>query len=680
MKSRRLGRSPSDAVPPSPAASAAPGRGRRPNYWLLAGAAVVLAATGLAVFNWSRPTPSVSPPAPEVAVAPAALAPLSPSPYHNTRPGVGYVGDARCLHCHADYAGYHDHPMGRSLFRAEDAPALERYAPGEAFRSGPYRFEATREGGKPVHREWCEDAAGKVVAEVRTEVAYAVGSGSQGRTFLYRRGDFLFESPMTWYSQKGTWDLSPGYESRPVHFTRRIDARCLFCHSHEVRPVENTVNRYADPPFGQLAIGCERCHGPGALHSDPVRPEVPKGETDFTIVNPRRLPPALRDAVCEQCHLQGEGVIPRRGRSLFEYRPGLPLHEYAVAFVRPPELDEATKIVGHAEQMRQSACYQKSNGRLGCATCHDPHRAPPTGAEALRHYESKCRDCHAAVPGAKADAPDCALPPAKRVLPPDGRTDCLACHMPRNPSATNQHLAVTDHRLLRRPVQVRQFRSEFRPGGVPLVPFHRHLLPPDDPDLPRDLALAAVDLGGRARTDGARGVADFLMRQALPPLERAARRDPTDVPALEARGFALLDQKRPEEALKWLEAALALAPDREQAMSWAAEAALALGRADRAESYCRRLAETNPHHAIYSERLAFLLARRGAWPESLAAARAAVRGNPFRPETREVLIAALLATGDAAGARVEFDAVGAIDPAYQAKLRERFGNRIPGAK
>src|SRR5262249_29887889 len=155
----------------------------------------------------------------------------------------------------------------------------------------------------------------------------------------------------TWYTQKSGYDVSPGYDKSRLHFTRRIDSRCLYCHCQEAHPVEHTVNRYREPAFGQLAIGCERCHGPGELHVAARTKGPERGEVDRTIVNPRRLAPALREAVCEQCHLQGETIVERRGRSQAEYRPGLPLHEYVSVFVRPPEVTDASKIVSHVEQM-----------------------------------------------------------------------------------------------------------------------------------------------------------------------------------------------------------------------------------------------------------------------------------------------------------------------------------------
>src|SRR5258708_2846057 len=94
------------------------------------------------------------------------------------------------------------------------------------FPVGSLRFEVVRQGCKMIHRERCQDAKGKVVAERREEMPYTIGSGSQTRSYLYQRDGFLFESPITWFSEKSRWDLSPGYENSLTHFHRPIEPRC----------------------------------------------------------------------------------------------------------------------------------------------------------------------------------------------------------------------------------------------------------------------------------------------------------------------------------------------------------------------------------------------------------------------------------------------------------------------
>src|SRR5262249_32220694 len=152
---------------------------------------------------------------------------------------------------------------------------------------------------------------GKVVAEA--EVHFAVGSGARARSYAVARDGYLFQSPLTWYPQGGRWDLSPSYEVRNQHFSRPITPGCLFCHCNYADHVPNTLNRYRQPIFHGYAIGCERCHGPGELHVRRREAGEKVAGRDDTIVNPSRLEHSLREAVCQQCHLQGEQRVVCRG-------------------------------------------------------------------------------------------------------------------------------------------------------------------------------------------------------------------------------------------------------------------------------------------------------------------------------------------------------------------------------
>jgi hypothetical protein len=267
------------------------------------------------------------------------------SPYKNTRPGVKYVGDEACLPCHGEIAtAYRRHPMGRSLSPIESAQPA-----GGDERGGRPLFEARgleyaidRRDGRVIHKETRRDASGRAVGRNQGEVRYVVGSGRRGLSYLVAREDFLVQSPITWYSRAGRWDLSPGYEELNYHFDRSIQPGCLFCHANRVEPVAGTLNRYEPRFFRGHAIGCERCHGPGELHVN--HPESVAGK-DLTIVNPADLPLPLRDAVCEQCHLSGGHRIERLGRRFEDYRPGLPLHHFWSVLV-PASGPDRSRFVG----------------------------------------------------------------------------------------------------------------------------------------------------------------------------------------------------------------------------------------------------------------------------------------------------------------------------------------------
>ncbi|MFO0925551.1 MAG: hypothetical protein U0736_00720 [Gemmataceae bacterium] len=107
------------------------------------------------------------------------------------------------------------------------------------------------------------------------------------------------------------------------------------------------------------------------------------------------LSAALRDNVCEQCHLNGQARLPRRGRGWLDYRPGLPLESFFAVFVAASPRPGENKAVTHVEQMRRSACYRRSpdTNKLGCVSCHDPHEKPAAG-DRVRYFRDRCLACH----------------------------------------------------------------------------------------------------------------------------------------------------------------------------------------------------------------------------------------------------------------------------------------------
>ena len=74
----------------------------------------------------------------------------------------------------------------------------------------------------------------------------------------------------------------------------------------------------------------------------------------------------------------------------------------------------------------QSACYARSDGRMRCTTCHDPHARTSTDRAA---YEAACLECHGE--SSKAECP---------VSP---RTGCVECHMPKHD--VGHGMRFTDH-------------------------------------------------------------------------------------------------------------------------------------------------------------------------------------------------------------------------------------------
>lgn len=584
-------------------------------------------------------------------------------PFRNVRPDVKYLGDAACTPCHRNAERtYHQHSMGLSLAAVADVAPRQRYdaTVHNPFDAGGRHYLIERQGDKVLHREQHRDAEQRVVAENRAEMAYAIGSGTHARSYLFFRGELLFQSPISWYTARQRWHLSPSYDKHDNRFERPVQAECLFCHCNSVRPIEDTLNRFETPlfPLG-AAIGCERCHGPGELHVRERQERPAVVGVDHSIVNPRHLSPELREAVCQQCHLEGDQRILRRGRAPFDFRPGLPLQSFWSVFVPTTDLGGAGTFVGQVEQMHASRCFTQSNGKLGCITCHDPH-ALPAADQKPAYYRRHCVSCHEQQP--------CSLTSAERRT--RNGDDCVACHMPRRPSADINHTAITDHRIPRRGEATRTRPLES--GELPLVHFHAEQLSPGDPEMARDLGLA---LAGMARHPSA--VQAQAAASALHHLEASLQRWPNDAPALEHKAYLLWQQGRARAALDTVARVLSRTPQRETALADAALYAEQAGDLERAVEYGRQAVALNPWNTQRRAQLATALLRRKEYDRAIEECRAVLEFNPGSVRIRVLLVSCYLDQGQHARAREEFEVILRLNPADQAELRRWFEDRRP---
>ncbi len=573
-----------------------------------------------------------------------------PTPYQNVRPDVKYVGDRACADCHVEQSeSYRQHPMGRALAPVAGATPIEQYEPAASnpFVASGLHYDVRRREGHVFHREWAVDSLGETSAEVQ----FAVGSGARARSYVVNHDGYLFQSPVTWYPQGKRWDLSPSYAIHNQHFGRPVAPGCLFCHCNYAEHVPDTVNRYRQPIFQGFAVGCERCHGPGELH---VRRQS-KGEAaagpDDTIVNPARLEHSLREAVCRQCHLQGEERVVSRGRSDFDYRPGLPLHLFLLDFVDGRERGADFKFVSSVEQMAASRCYNASREpkKLGCVSCHDPHKQPAP-EEKVAHYRKRCLQCHTEA--------SCSLPSAAR-REKNKEDSCVACHMPRTGSEVS-HAAMTDHRVPRRAAASTPPPAQRpTPGPADLVPFPRDFDGLPEQDLSRNRGLALMAMLNRGMPDA---VARQFAGTALPLLEEATARDKHDAAALKAKGDALWNLGRREDALAAFENVLADRPEFEAALHSAGILCLEMNHTEAARSYLERAVSVNPWRRSYPHGLAVASFRRGEWGRAARECRQALRLEPTNAASRSLLVQCLLGAGTKQEALAEYETLRRMTP------------------
>lgn len=363
--------------------------------------------------------------------------------------------------------------MGRSVGAPSHASAGFRHElSGTSFGVDGLVHEASRRGLTAKHT-----------------VALRVGSGRVGSSFAVTIGGRLFQSPVSWFAQRGHFDVSPGFElERHPDFDRPIRDECLLCHA----------SRAGDT---WTAIGCERCHGLGDAHrASPSR---------SNIVNPARLAGAIRDSVCDQCHLSGVSRIPHPGKTFEDFRAGETLESVWTTFVGGNDF----KVVSHSEQWAKSKCRTKGGESLGCAVCHNPH---PTAAKPVRGYDAVCRDCH---------------------QPHRPETACTGCHMAKR-GAQDVHAAYTDHHVRREAAQ-----PTVAPGSL------RAWRPVPPEFLERATAFARGDLASLVKLAPAGDPEVLAMggsillqqgraREALPLLQRAVEVRENDASAWFRLGLA----------------------------------------------------------------------------------------------------------------------------------------------
>jgi Tfp pilus assembly protein PilF len=347
------------------------------------------------------------------------------------------TGSAACAPCHARiFETYIRTPMALSSGQTGTGSFAESFERGEiSHTSSGIRYRVYQDKNRPSFDFDFIDATLRIRGTRPLE--YFVGSGTVGRSYLFSIDRFLYQAPVSYYSSKQRWGLSPGYEDYDrLHLTRPVEPACLRCHASRLQPRAGTLNGFADPAFLEGGIGCERCHGPGEQHLEKMKTGRFEGEPG--IVNPRKLSPARRDSVCAQCHLTGVARIDRPGRGADSFKAGGLLSDHVCVFVwsgAPAEM----KVTSHFEKLAESRCKIESGDRLWCGSCHDPHSLP-TADQKASLFRSKCLECHANAVPCKASAQARARN--------DNR--CVDCHMPKNLVVDVSHAVYTDHSIPRR--------------------------------------------------------------------------------------------------------------------------------------------------------------------------------------------------------------------------------------
>lgn len=375
----------------------------------------------------------------ETAPAEETPAVMTPSDDRGTAMLRDAVGSQACVACHPNRAESFfetTHAESLRLVDAKVEPELKSFF----HQPSSQRMKVVREGEQIRHQSWQELPQTDYVMPLSDyPVDLVMGSGTFAKSYLVRDGEALLQAPLSHYTERGEYDMSPGYDS-PNHFgfSRQVTDDCLFCHAGSLSRVDGNRNVSV---LHELAIGCERCHGGGQQHVDLANQlatnSIDLDEThDWEIVHPEKLERDALESLCAQCHLQGDVQMFVRGADSWSFHPGWDLAGTRLVYnVGPPEKEAGTTtFVGHFGQMHASECYSGSES-LTCVTCHDPHQRVDDFNREMIH-RNHCLSCH--------DNMDCGEELTVRLE--TNENSCHQCHMPRSETEV-PHVSITDHRI-----------------------------------------------------------------------------------------------------------------------------------------------------------------------------------------------------------------------------------------
>lgn len=356
--------------------------------------------------------------------------------HHDT---VQYVGIETCAGCHRNiYESFMQTGMGQSFGLANRQKSALPRRPAMLLDSASGLAYWVRFVDDSLYvKEFLLGADGDTLHQLLQKVDYIIGSGQHTNSHISNRQGYLHQMPFTFYTQSGLLDLPPGFEDGfNSRFSRLIGLECMSCHNAMPTGfVLGSENKFSQVPHG---IDCERCHGPGQAHVHKIlRGEITDTSQTYdpSIVNPKKLSAELQFEICQRCHLQGNAVL-QPGKSFFDFKPGMQLHEVMDIYMPKPIADNEQFIMaGHIQRFKMSSCFKENAQQFVCTSCHDPHvsvqRTDP------QRFQRVCMDCHG-----DHSSGNCTAPMASRNAVND---QCTQCHMPLQGSVDIPHVRVHDH-------------------------------------------------------------------------------------------------------------------------------------------------------------------------------------------------------------------------------------------
>lgn len=365
-----------------------------------------------------------------------------------------YVGSTACGECHQrEYASWAKtaHALAIQDVTKDKNPIIGQWDKTLTFQEGDLpevtiRLEKSPDG---IHQVTLVDASDPTKESTFTVSRVSGGHGWKQRFYTKIDGDY-YPLPMDWNESINDWvplRLSFWWKGdgklrkRPFKIIA-WGSMCAGCHETGVITTLGFTG-YQKSESKERAIGCEKCHGPGAAHT--ANPKV------IDIMKPTDLAFDRQLEVCGQCHGFGKsvpfGILSRHPMKEFGgemYRPGKVLADYS----RPaPILWEGTPYAKkHRQQyfdLQQSAHY---TAEVGCVGCHDPHGSQfEHNLSAAKDDNALCLRCHGGTPrfqDASAIAEHTRHAP---YLDGKGEMKCISCHQQRSTYSASMGDGTSHH-------------------------------------------------------------------------------------------------------------------------------------------------------------------------------------------------------------------------------------------
>jgi hypothetical protein len=235
--------------------------------------------------------------------------------------------------------------------------------------------------------------------------------GAAMQTWVLSQNGKFYESRVSYYPAIQGLDITPGDAMKAPRnlveaMGRELPAQetksCFGCHATGAL-VDDKLHLESLKP----GLLCEHCHQGAAVHAaDALKHDYDSAPASLSALTAENM-----SNFCGQCHRNFSTVVNQR-------------------------LLGPTDIRFAPFRLALSKCFDGTDARIRCTSCHDPHA--DVNRE-IASYDPKCLACHAP---SKKSAGGALHPEAKACTV--AKTNCAGCHMPREPRVDG-HVTFTDH-------------------------------------------------------------------------------------------------------------------------------------------------------------------------------------------------------------------------------------------